>query len=223
MQRVNRRVCKDTHYLKKEKGEFELFYDPLELKTYDDIKNKFKNFKLEDQYVNEILEENCPAHTTLHFSIKNNNNNNIDIILFSIYLEISSPTDLHYDYYFLSEDLEDELREIHDICENYTIKIEYKTIVNKQMTFDMLAELEDDEDNDEDNEEEIFTASDVEDNEEDDPLLPPPLKLSYIYTECVVCYDEKPIILNYPCLHYLYVKIVTKKENLKNVLYVKSK
>ena len=131
MQRVNRTIVLDNYHTKEEKGEFNLFYDTQELKTYDNIKNKFKNFKLDQEYINELKDEGCPSITYLKFFLCNEEKENI--LLFGINLEISSTTDLEYEFICLSA-IEDELRELHDICENYLIKIMYETKFYKWMS-----------------------------------------------------------------------------------------
>ena len=132
MQRVNKTIVEDNYYTKEEKGEFDLFYNTEKLRTYDDIKNKFKNFKLDEEYELELKNEGCPSITYLKFFLYNEEKENI--YLFIIKLEISSTTDLEYEFICLST-VEDELREIHDIYENYLIKIEYETKFYKWMCF----------------------------------------------------------------------------------------
>ena len=180
MHRVNRTIILDNYHTKEEKGEFELFYNAQELRTYDDIKNKFKNFRLEQEYVDELIEEGCSSITYLRFFLHNEEK---DILLFGIDFMLSSTIDFRYEFICLYGK-EDELREIHDIYENYLIKIKYETNFYKHTPLGEY-QWEDEED-----------PRDPQDQEE-----PPPLAISYHYNECVICYEEKPNILNYPCLH----------------------
>ena len=143
MQRVNRTIVLDNYHIKEEKGEFELFYNTQELKTYDDIKNKFKNFRLEQEYVDELKDEGCPSITYLKFFLCNEEKENI--LLFGINLKISSTTDLEYEFICLSG-VEDELKEIHDIYENYLIKIKYETTFYKQMSLGEYEVADEEED-----------------------------------------------------------------------------
>ena len=185
MHRVNRTIVLNNYHTKEEKGEFKLFYNHQELRTYDDIKNKFKNFKLDEEYVDELKREGCPSITYLNFFLHNKKHipflgEAFDIFLFSINFTISSTTDLKYEFIWLSA-IEDELREMYDddVYENYLIKLKYETKFYKLSSLDELTVEEDEDDYDEQ----------------------PPLKTSYHYDKCVICYEEKPNILNYPCLH----------------------
>ena len=180
MWRIHKVVTDDHNYGKTEKGEFGLFYDKEELKTYNDIKNKFKNFKLEQEYVDELKDEGCQSITYLRFFLYNGKEE--DIYLFLVKLEVSSMTDLKYEFIPLFS-IEEELEEIHDIHGNYLIKIKYET------KFFKFQGLEDEDEDDEYREVEKFI---------------PEIEPSFISDHCIICYIEKPNILNLPCLHFCH-------------------
>ena len=115
--------CDDTR--KTEKGEYRLFYNEYELKSCDDIKNKFKNFRLDQEYELELKEEGCQSITYLKFILHNEKEG--DIYLFIIKLKVSSMTDLKYEL-ILPFGIEKKLKKINDIRGKYSIKVKYETI-----------------------------------------------------------------------------------------------
>ena len=178
MWRIHKETVESNDYIKEEEGEFGLFYDKDELKSYDDIKSKFRNFKLDQEYEQELKDEGCQSISYLRFFLYNGKEE--DIYLFLIKLEVSSMTDLKYEFICLWA-VEDELENIHSIHENYLIKIKYET---KFYRFNGLEDEDEDEDEDEESEK-----------------IPPEIKPSFPSNHCIICYTEKPNILNYPCLH----------------------
>ena len=179
MWRIHKITIENSDYIKTVEGEFGLFYDKKELKTYSDIKNKFKNFKLDEEYEQELKDEGCQSITYLRFFLYNGKKE--DIYLFLVKLELSSMTDLKYEFIRLFT-VEDELEDIYDVCENYLIKIKYET------KFYKFQGLENEDENEED------------ENEEDEKI-PPEIEDSFPSNNCIICYTSKPNILNFPCLH----------------------
>ena len=180
MWRIHKETIEADDYTKTEEGEFGLFYDKDELKTYDDIRNKFKNFKLDEEYELELKDEGCQSITYLRFYLYNGNEE--DICLFLIKLEVCSMTDLKYEFIFIY-DAEDELDKIHNFHESHLIKIKYET---KFYRFNGLEDENEYEDEDED---------------EEDDRIPPIIENSFPSDNCIICYTSKPNILNFPCLH----------------------
>ena len=176
MWRVNKITTTDNDVTKNIEGEFGLLYDKKELKTYSDIKNKFKDFKLDEEYEEELKEEGCQSITYLRFFL--NNGKKEDIYLFLIKLEVSSLINLTYEYIY-SFIVEDEFEDIHDIDgKNYLLKIKYETIFYKFLGL-------------EDEDEEI----------EEDEKIPPIIENVFSSNNCIICVTTKPNILNFPCLH----------------------
>ena len=179
MQRINKEIVEDNDAIRKEKGEYQIFYNEDELKSYDDIKNNFKNFKLDEDYELELKEDGWQSITYLKFFLHNEKE---DIYLFLIKLEVSSMTDLEYELINLTT-VEDELQKILDIRGKYSIKLKYDTDFYK---FQRLIDDYDDEDEDED---------------EDELKIPPIIETGFASDNCIICCIEKPNILNLPCLH----------------------
>ena len=183
MWRIHKVTKEDNDMVKNIEGEFGLLIDKDELKTYDDIKDKFKNFKLDEEYEMELKDEGCESITYLRFFLSNGIE---DEYLFLIKLEVFSMTDLKYELIsrFLEEE-EDKLNKIYEIYQFfYLIKIKYETKFFKFQRFEN-EENENEEDEDED--------------EDEKPI--PEIQRSFPSDHCIICYTEKPNILNFPCLH----------------------
>ena len=101
-----------------------MFYDKEELKTYSDIKNKFKDFKIDEEYVNELKDEECQSISYFRFFLCNGKEE--DIYLFLIKLEVCSLTELTYEYIY-SFIVENNLEDIQDFNGNYLLKFKYET------------------------------------------------------------------------------------------------
>ena len=126
MQRINKEIVEDNDMIRREKGEYQIFYNEDEIKSYDDIKNHFKNFKLGEVYESELKEDGYESITYLRFFLHAEKEE--DIFLFLIKLDISLNTDLIYKLIYPSSTTEDELREIVNIFGGkYSIKLKYET------------------------------------------------------------------------------------------------
>ena len=170
MWRTKKIIKEETMFRKFEEGEFIMFYDKNEFKTYDDVKNKFKNFRLDEEYELELKEEGCESLTHFQFFLYDDKEKYT--ILFLLRLEVNSTANFrYYNFTALESYVSEKLDNFH---KNNCVKIEYQT--------------------------EFFKFNPFDDKQED-PKPPPPYWLSYHYDECVICYEEKPNILNYPCLH----------------------
>ena len=175
MWRINKITTEDNDSRKTIEGEFGLFYDKEELKTYSDIKNKFKDFKIDEEYVNELKDEECQSISYFRFFLCNGKEE--DIYLFLIKLEVCSLTELTYDYIY-SFTVENDLEDIQDFNGNYLLKIKYETNF-----FKFLGLENEDED------------------EEETQKIAPIIENSFSSDNCIICLKTKPNILNFPCLH----------------------
>ena len=202
MWRINREITEDNDMIRKERGEYRIFYNEDELKSYDDIKNNFKNFKLDEEYELELKEDGWYSITYLKFYLHNEKEK--DIYLFPIKLEVSSMTDLKYELLRLFG-VEDELEKIVDIRGKYSIKLKYDTDFYK--TLRLEDEINEDEDEDDDERE----------------LEIPPVLLSYPLDHCAICCEEKPNILNYPCLHLSQCETCNEKGKIIKCIICKEK
>ena len=176
MKRINKIITGDNDMMRTEKGIYKVIFNESEIKSYDDIKNYFKNFKLDEVYESELKEDVYDNTTNLKFYLQTKEN----IFLFIIYLELSSNRDLIYRTVYPSTDTQDELRElINQYDGKYQIIIKYETDFYKTIGLEYE-----------------FNEEDEEDEEDLTPTLS-----SYPSDQCVICYAVKPNILNYPCLH----------------------
>ena len=176
-----------------------MFYDKDEFKSYDDIKNKFKSFRLDEEYELELKCDGHESMTAFRFFLNDDEEENI--FYFFYRLEVNLSGDLRYfDFVAPSFDLSN-LEILKRFHKNNCVKIKYETKFYKfnEFVFDDDEEYYDDEELDE----------------------PPPLELSYHYDECVICYEEKPNILNYPCLHLSQCEACDEKGKFKKCVICK--
>ena len=177
MWRINKVKTEDNDSTFTINGVFGLDYDHEELKTYSDIENKFKDFKIDEEFVNELIEEQCKSITNFRFFITDGNE---DIYLFFINLTISSESDLEYDYNFIM--IEENLPDLTNFNkENLFIRILYNSKFYKLLSFGDY-EYEDD-------------------DEEETQMIPAIIENSFSSDNCIICLKTKPNILNFPCLH----------------------
>ena len=201
MWRISREIVEDNDVIRTERGEYRIFYNEDELKSYDDIKNNFKNFKLDEDYELELKEDGWQSITYLKFCLHNEKEE--DTYLFLIKLEVSSMIDLEYELILLFS-VEDELKKnILDIRGKYSIKLKYDT------NFYKLQGLVNDYEN--------------EDEDEECELEIPPVLLSYPLNHCAICCEEKPNILNYPCLHLSQCEACNEKGKIIKCIICKEK
>ena len=174
MWRINKVKTEDNETSYTIEGEFGYDYDNEELKTYSDIENKFKDFRLDEEFENELIDEQYKSISTFRFFLSDGKE---DIYLFFINLEICSSTRSVYDYYFIT--MPENIPEISNFSkENLFLKIKS---CSKFYKFLLL------EDEDEESDEEI--------------QIPPIIENSFSLDNCIICLNNKPNILNIPCLH----------------------
>ena len=178
MWRINKITTEDNDSTKTIEGEFGLFYDNEELKTFSDFKNKFKDFKIDEEYENELIGEQCKSISSYRFFLTNGIEN---IYLFLINLEVCSSTELIYEYYFTT--IHDEIDIIQNLNkENYFLRIKSDSKFLKFIAFEDEEEPE------------------IED-EEESQMIPAIIENSFSSDNCIICLKTKPNILNFPCLH----------------------
>ena len=197
MQRINKVIVEDNDMIRREKGEYQIFYNEDEIKSYDDIKNYFKNFKLGEVYESELKEDGYESITYLRFFLHVEKEE--DFFLFLIKLDISLNTDLIYETNYPST-TEDELREIVNIISGkYSIKLKYETDFYKTLRLEYEEE------------------SDEEESDEEDELeIPPIIETGFASDNCIICCVGKPNILNFPCLHISHCESCEEKGRFIN-------
>ena len=178
MQRINKVIEIDNDMVRREKGEYRVIYNKDEIKSYDDIKNYFKNFKLDEVYETELKEYGYESISYFRFFLHAEEY----IFLLLIKLDISLDTDLIYETIYPSTNTQDELRELVNQSDGkYPIILKYETDVYKTLRLEY--------------------EFDEEESDEEDYQITPIIETSFASDNCVVCCIDKPNILNFPCLH----------------------
>ena len=195
MQRINKIITGDNDMMRTEKGEYQLFYNKDELKSYDDIKNYFKNFKLDEVYESELTESDYENNTYLKLFLHAEE----DIFLFLIKLDVSLNRGLTYETIYPSNDTQDELKELVDQYNSkYPIIIKYETDFYK--THRLGYEFD----------------GEYEEYEEDELGVTPIIETSFASDNCIICCVGKPNILNFPCLHISHCESCEEKGRFIN-------
>ena len=191
MWRINKVKTEDNDSSYTIESEFGLDYNNEEFKTYSDIKNKFKDFKIDEEFENELIDEQCKSISSFRFFLTNGKE---DIYLFFMNLEICSNTHLVYDYYFFT--MEENMPEISEISKkNLFLRIKSSSKFYKFLPFEDEDEY-------------------INDNYSEDDYLPS-LELPFFQDKCVVCLEYNPSILILPCLHICHC-ITCDEEGLMN-------
>ena len=192
MQRINKVIVEDNDMVRREKGEYQIFYNKDEIKSYDDIKNYFKNFKLDEVYETELKEYGYESISYFRFFLHAEEY----IFLLLIKLDISLDTDLIYETIYSSTNTQDELREIVNQSDGkYPIILKYETDFYKTLRLEYEFDEED---------------------EEDELEIPPIIETSFASDNCIICCVGKPNILNFPCLHISHCESCEEKGRFIN-------
>ena len=192
MQRINKVIVEDNDMIRREKGEYQIFYNENEIKSYDDIKNYFKNFKLDEVYETELKEDGYESISYFRFFLHAKEN----IFLLLIKLDISLNTDLIYETLYPSTDTQDELREIVNQSDGkYPIILKYETDFYKTLRLEYEFDEED---------------------EEDELGVTPIIETGFASDNCIICCVGKPNILNFPCLHISHCESCEEKGRFIN-------
>ena len=182
-----RRQTETTQTTYTVESEFNYDFGINMIKDYDDVKNKFKNFKIDEEYEDQLKDEECQSISNAIFYLCYKNE---EIVLFSINIEM-----IHYiadyKYYFIEEP--ENIVYINRILnknynlngfENLFIRIKMCTKFYKYLL--MLNESNE--------------PDELTDNEDYDEI--PAIIENSFYTDCCsVCLTNKSNILNIPCLH----------------------
>ena len=158
---------------------YEFKYDNFEnFNNYDDVKNKFINFTLDEEYENELKDEGYQSlsHILFHLCYSGDST-----FLFSATIEITDDNPI-YTFHFKENDFED----FYSFLSNYKDK-ELYIFMGMSSTFyrqrALREEFENYEDDDEKNQ------------------IPVIIENSFSSDNCTVCLNNHPNILNFPCLH----------------------
>ena len=169
--------------------------DTKTIKTYDDIKSHFRDFRIDEEFNTFLTDDAHQSFSDLRFTLCQNaniweqNENNLNYVyLFVITIEVTDNIP-DYTYYFREVDFDDfnNFLSINENLEhfNITIIMETKFYLQTQLFLDLR---------------EYTTEEDVSSNEEELEIIPI-IEKAFKTKECCICLTNKPNILNIPCLH----------------------
>ena len=173
---------------------YEFKYDNFEnFNNYDDVKNHFINFTLDEEYENELKDEGYESFSNIIFYLCFTND---DTFLFSTTIEITDENPI-YTFHFKENDFED----FYSFLSNYKDK-DLHILMKMESKFYRQRVL---------HEEEFIS----EDDEEELGIIPVIIENSFSSDNCAVCLNNQPSILILPCLHVCHC-ITCEEEGLIN-------
>ena len=191
MQRINKVIVEDNDIVRREEGQYQLFYG-IKTKYYDNIKNYFKDFKLGEVYEKELIECDYESISYFRFFLQAEE----DIFLFLIKLDVSLNRDLIYETIYPSYNTQSELRILLPQYDGkYPIILKYETVFYKNLRSEYEFDGEYEEESD----------------EEDESEIPPIIESGFASDNCIICCVGKPNILNFPCLHISHCESCEEK------------
>ena len=159
---------------------YEFKYDNFEnFNNYDEVKNHFRNFTLDEEYEDELKDEGYESFSNIIFYLCYTND---DTFLFSTTIEITNENPI-YTFHFKENDFED----FYSFLSNYKDK-DLHILMKMESKFYRQRVL---------HEEEFIS----EDDEEELGIIPAIIENSFSSDNCLICLNNKPNILNFPCLH----------------------
>ena len=158
---------------------YEFKYDNFEnFNNYDDVKNHFRNFTLDEEYEDELKDEGYESFSNIIFYLCFADD---DTFLFSTTIEITNENPI-YTFHFKENDFED----FYSFLSNYKDK-DLHILMKMESKFYRQRVLH----------EEEFISED----EEELGIIPAIIENSFSSDNCLICLNNKPNILNFPCLH----------------------
>ena len=196
MRRISYEEVDRTHFYVEKKSTF-IFEDIGENKTYEGVVNKFKNFRFEEEFINELKEEfECQSRSHLAFGInfKINEGFNDYYLLLSMTLDIPNRDEVEYEAFPILSDTLDEDKRVNDLFKNNTYEKVYVTAsmstkFSIQRGLDIMNQYEEEM-------EELFDEG-YDDNE----TPPVTIETPFISDNCSICLSNIPNIIFFPCLH----------------------
>ena len=157
---------------------YEFNYDSFEdFNNYDDVKNHFRNFTIDEEYENELKNEGYHSRSHILFYLCYADDSTF---LFSATIEI---TDEHPIYTFNFK--ENDFKDFYIFLANYKGREDLYIHMNMYSKFYTQRSL----------------TEEPEDDEDDEQIIPPIIENCFSSDNCTVCLNNKPNILNFPCLH----------------------
>ena len=163
--------------------EYEFKYDDFEnFNNYDDVKNKFINFTLDEEYEDELKDEGYESLSNILFYLRYVND---CTFLFSASIEITDDNPI-YTFHFKENDFEDF----------YSFLSEYKDKdlhIFMKMTSRFYSQRV--------LHEEFMSDNNEEETDDEEIQIPAIIENSFSSNNCSICLINEPNILNIPCLH----------------------
>ena len=196
MQRVSYEEV-DRSYFNVEKDAKLIFEDIGEEKTYENIVNKFKNFRFEEEFINELKEEfECQSRSHIVFGINFNISEGfIDFyLLLTMTLDIPNRDEVEYEVFPILSDALNDDKKVNDLLKNNLYEKVYVSATMNTKFFiqrglDIMNQYEEEA-------EELF-----DEGYDDDESPPAIIESPFISDNCSICLSAIPNILNIPCLH----------------------
>ena len=167
--------------------EYKFKYDNFgNFKDYDNVKNIFSSFTLDEEYENELKDEGYESLSTALFYLRYASDSTF---LFSVMIEITDNNPI-YTYNFKENDFEDFysfLSEYKDKELHISITMSSRFFRHRALREEFISENDDEEEPETDDEED---------------QIPTIIENSFSSDNCSVCLNNKPNILNFPCLHF---------------------
>ena len=183
-----RRLVEEDIYCRK--YEYNFLYENLDvktIKTYDDVKNYFNGFRIDEEFEEDLMNSSYQSFSYVAFDLckKGEDEKNNSVFLLSLTIEITDDFP-DYNYYFRENDFDDFnnfLRDNKNDLENLYVTITMDTKFNLQRYL-------------------LLEPDDEETETTDDEITVIPIVENVFKTEnCSICLSIKPNILNIPCLH----------------------
>ena len=165
--------------------------DLSNFKTFEEIVDKFYDYRFTEHIGFLRNDHDCQSHSTISFSINiKHGGTEIKRLLFCARLDIADRTEVDYLTFPMNGNIRDT-----ELCVDGYLRFKHhdKMIVKAKMeikfyknrSLDILDQYED-------------VESDNEYSEADEPAI---VERSFTSDNCSVCLSKKPNILNIPCLH----------------------
>ena len=177
----SRRLVNQTQTTKEYVADF--IYESLDVTTinnYQVIKDHFANFKIDREYENFLNDQANHSISYLFFRLKNINDEENFIHMFSITIEEHPVAETDYTYNFREDDIDffNDILSNNTNLENFYINIVMETKFYLGLFFGI-----------------------VEENEEEENLGTVPVEDIFTEDNCLVCLENKPTILYSSCNH----------------------
>ena len=191
MQRISYEEVNSNDYRVEKEAKF-ISEDIIGFKTYEEVYNKFKDFRFDEQFINEIKDEfECQIYSYIVFTIYFDD---IYQNLFCAEMEIPNRNEIIYKIHPPSNCIETKTI-INDFLQSRFIKkVWVQARIN--ITFHVLNGLDMYERYQEESEED--EEENLEDEDEPKQIQ---IEKPFISDNCSICLEAKPNILYLPCRH----------------------